>query len=222
MLVDSRRLAQPNQKTLADRLIGRLDRILRVVLPVETGSSKASPVATCPDPHLNTKQMRHSAALIRVNHSGEVCAQALYVGQSITARSPELQESLQKAALEEREHLHWCAERLDELKARPSLLNPLWMTGSLAIGVTAGLFGDGVSLGFVEETERQVCHHLDGHLAKLCPEDLRSRAILTTMLADEARHADNAVRSGAQRLPGPVKYLMKIHAKLMTKSSYWI
>ena len=181
-----------------------------------------SPALNCPDQHLNSQQTRQSAGLMRVNHSGEVCAQALYVGQSITARGLKLQESLESAAAEEREHLNWCAERLAELNSRPSLLNPLWMSGALAIGVAAGLFGDDVSLGFVEETERQVCDHLDRHLSILCPEDLRSRAIVAAMRADEARHADQAMRAGAKKLPRPVKYLMKIQAKLMTQSAYWI
>jgi 3-demethoxyubiquinol 3-hydroxylase len=222
MSLDCHILTGPNPRSVADRLIGRVDRLMRVVLPADTAASKASPAGTCPAVHLNSEQIRQSAALIRVNHSGEVCAQALYVGQSITARSVGLQKSLETAALEERDHLCWCAERLAELNARPSLLNPLWMTGSMVIGMTAGLFGDGVSLGFVEETERQVVDHLDGHLAKLCAEDLRSRAIVIAMRGDEARHADKAMHAGAKKLPTPVKYLMKIHAKLMTRTTYWI
>ena len=157
---------------------------------------------------------------MRVNHTGEVCAQALYMGQGMIARKPAIKRSLEDASAEESDHLRWCKERLEELKTRPSLLNPAWFTGSLAIGVGAAMISDAASLGFVEETERQVCAHLDGHLAELPSEDLRSRAILLTMREDEARHADNANARGARPMPRPIKYLMKIQARVMTSLAY--
>lgn len=187
----------------------------------------APPVARRPDPgaglppvELDEAQRRHVAGLMRVNHTGEVCAQALYCGQAAVARDPAVRAQLLEAAQEETDHLAWCAGRLAALDSRPSLLNPLWYAGSYAIGVAAGLRGDGWNLGFVVETERQVEAHLDEHLATLPPGDEHSRRILETMKADEARHADHAEAAGARRLPWPIPQAMAVTAKLMKAVAY--
>lgn len=163
---------------------------------------------------------RHAAGLMRVNHTGEVCAQALYVGQAAVARDAATRAQLLAAAQEETDHLAWCAERLEELHSRPSLLNPLWYAGSYAIGLAAGLRGDGWNLGFVVETERQVEAHLEEHLQTLPSEDRRSRAILETMKTDEARHADHAEQAGARVLPPPVPRLMALASSIMKAVAY--
>jgi ubiquinone biosynthesis monooxygenase Coq7 len=173
--------------------------------------------ATAPD--LDTDERRHAGALMRVNHVGEVCAQALYQAQALTARTPELRQQMLAAAREELDHLAWTQQRLDELGARPSLLNPLWYAGSFGIGLLAGRLGDAVSLGFVVETERQVERHLAGHLDRLPPADRRSRAIVDQMKLDEARHADAASGAGAAPLPLPVRWLMRGVAKVMTTTA---
>jgi len=173
--------------------------------------------ATAPD--LDTDERRHAGALMRVNHVGEVCAQALYQAQALTARTPELRRQMLAAAREELDHLAWTQQRLDELGARPSLLNPLWYAGSFGIGLLAGRLGDAVSLGFVVETERQVERHLAGHLDRLPPADRRSRAIVDQMKLDEARHADAAGGAGAAPLPLPVRWLMRGVAKVMTTTA---
>ena len=163
---------------------------------------------------------RHAAGLMRINHTGEVCAQALYVGQAAVARDEATRAQLLAAAQEETDHLAWCAERLEELHSRPSLLNPLWYAGSYAIGLAAGLRGDGWNLGFVVETERQVEAHLEEHLQTLPSEDRRSRAILETMKTDEARHADHAEQAGARVLPPPVPRLMALASSIMKAVAY--
>ncbi len=186
-----------------------------------------SPLATRPNPGadqadvvLDDAERRHAAGLMRINHVGEVCAQALYVGQAAVARDPQTRAQLQAAAQEETDHLAWCADRLRELDSRPSLLNPVWYAGSYAIGLLAGLRGDGWNLGFVVETERQVEAHLDEHLETLPPADARSRAILTVMKADEARHAEHAEAAGARILPQPVPTLMAAASKVMKTVAY--
>jgi ubiquinone biosynthesis monooxygenase Coq7 len=171
---------------------------------------------------LDDDERRHAAGLMRINHVGEVCAQALYIGQAAVARDDATRRQLLAAAQEETDHLAWCAQRLHELGSRPSLLNPLWYAGSYAIGALAGLRGDGWNLGFVVETERQVEAHLDEHLQQLPPADQRSRAILETMKADEARHAEHAQAQGARRLPPPVPTLMAAASKLMKTIAYRI
>lgn len=163
-----------------------------------------------------------AARLMRVNHAGEVAAQALYHGQALVAREPAVREFLLAAAREEGDHLLWCAERLAALHSRPSLLNPLWYAGSVAIGALAGLAGDRVSLGFIAETERQVEGHIDEHLARLPAADGASRAVLEQMKADEVRHGAHALERGGEPLPGPAATLMRLTAKLMTRSAYWI
>jgi len=183
-------------------------------------AQRANPSADEPDVVLDEGERRHAAGLMRINHVGEVCAQALYVGQAAVARDEATRAHLLAAAQEETDHLAWCAQRLDELDSRPSLLNPLWYGGSYAIGVLAGLRGDGWNLGFVVETERQVEAHIDEHLESLPVADLRSRAILEVMKEDEARHADHAQAQGARILPQPVPTLMAMASNLMKAIAY--
>tara|TARA_R110002110_G_scaffold65206_1_gene179862 strand:+ start:9072 stop:9728 length:657 start_codon:yes stop_codon:yes gene_type:complete len=174
-----------------------------------------------PDNNLTTPQQKKSASFMRVNHCGEVCAQALYLGQSLTARNQDTSAAMQEAADEEIDHLVWCEKRLSELNSRTSYLNPIWFTGSLAIGIMAGLAGDKVSLGFLSETENQVVKHLDKHLQLLPYADQRSRAIITQMKADEAEHAILAVQQGAIELPAPIKFTMRITSKIMTTIAHY-
>ena len=205
--------------TPLDRLLDGAQNALETVL----GSARAerpNPAGDRADVVLDDAERRHAAGLMRINHVGEVCAQALYVGQALVARDAATRAQLLHAAQEETDHLAWCADRLSELDSRPSLLNPLWYAGSHAIGVAAGLRGDGWNLGFVVETERQVEAHLDEHLQSLPEADLRSRAILETMKADEARHAANAEAAGARVLPPPIPSLMAAASKLMKTVAY--
>ena len=208
------------------RTLSPLDRLLdsaQNALSTVAGSpraERANPGETIPDVVLDEAERRHAAGLMRINHVGEVCAQALYIGQAAVARDPSTRAYLLDAAQEETDHLAWCAERLQELDSRPSVFNPLWYAGSYALGALAGLRGDGWSLGFVVETERQVEAHLDEHLETLPPADLRSREILTVMKADEARHADHAQQAGARTLPAPIPTLMAGASKLMKAVAY--
>ena len=183
-------------------------------------AERANPAGDLRDPALDDADRRHAAGLMRINHTGEVCAQALYVGQAAVARDEATRAQLRHAAQEETDHLAWCGDRLRELDSRPSLFNPLWYAGSYAIGLAAGLRGDGWNLGFVVETERQVEAHLDEHLGSLPAGDERSRAILRTMKADEARHADHAEQAGARRLPPPIPHLMALSSRLMKLVAY--
>ena len=185
-------------------------------------AQRANPAVGETEVVLDDAERRHAAGLMRINHVGEVCAQALYVGQAAVARDEATRMHLLAAAQEETDHLAWCAQRLDELDSRPSLLNPLWYAGSYAIGALAGLRGDGWNLGFVVETERQVEAHLDEHLQTLPAADARSRAILEVMKADESRHADNAQAQGARVLPPPVPTLMAMASNLMKTIAYRI
>lgn len=208
------------------RRLGVLDRLLdsaQNALSTVAGSPRAerpNPGAGTPDVVLDEAERRHAAGLMRINHVGEVCAQALYIGQAAVARDPATREQLLAAAQEETDHLAWCGERLRELDSRPSLLNPVWYAGSYAIGALAGLRGDGWNLGFVVETERQVEAHLEHHLHALPEADGRSRAILRTMKDDEARHADHAQAAGARRLPQPIPTLMAGASALMKWVAY--
>ena len=172
--------------------------------------------------HLQDSQKKHVAALMRVNHCGEICAQALYSGQSLTARNQQTIHALEQAAREETEHLAWCEQRIQELGGRKSLLNPLWYGGSFALGLVSGALGDKWNLGFLAETERQVGKHLEGHLAQLPEADERSRAVLAQMHKDETYHAQTAKRHGAAELPKPVKSAMRFASKIMTRTSYYI
>ena len=204
-----------------DNLIVEFDKGLRTLFS-RAHSTRAYPDASVPDAPMDEAEKKHAAALMRVNHSGEICAQALYQGQALTARDPAVQETLQRAALEETEHLAWTARRVHELGGHLSVLNPLWYTGSLAIGAVAGLLGDKWNLGFLAETERQVGQHLQSHLDRLPPQDEKSRAIVAQMYADETGHADLANSLGAAELPQPVQLAMKLNSKVMTSTAYWI
>lgn len=203
----------------ADELIAGFDRALRAVAGVHS-ARRPSPAGELAEADLDTAARAHAAALMRINHAGEVCAQALYQGQAFTARDAEKRAALERAAEEEEDHLAWSAERIRELRGRPSLLNPLWYAGSLAIGIAAGALGDRWNLAFLAETERQVEEHLEGHLARLAPEDRRTRAVVAAMRDDERRHRETALSLGAAELPEPVKLLMRAAAKLMTTVSY--
>lgn len=205
--------------SFADRLIEGFDGALRAVAGVHA-AKRASPGRHVPEADLTPAERAHSAALMRVNHVGEVCAQALYEGQALVARNEGVRESLSQAAEEERDHLAWCASRIDELGGRASLLNPLWYLGSFAMGAGAGLLGDRWNLAFLAETERQVEEHLTGHLQDLPESDERSRKLVEAMRADEAKHRQTAVNLGAAQLPGPVKVAMRLAARVMTTVSY--
>lgn len=205
----------------ADRLIGEFDRALRTVAGVARGS-RARPDETLAESELDVTERAHAAALMRVNHVGEVCAQALYQGQSLTARDPAMRAALERAAGEEQDHLAWCAERIAELGGRPSLLNPLWYGGALALGVLAGTLGDRWSLAFLAETEHQVEAHLEGHLARLAPQDARTRRIVEVMRAEEGRHRDTALSLGAAELPAPAKLAMRVAAGAMTRVAHYL
>ena len=210
------------------RTLSRLDRFLndaQSALGTVAGvavAGRANPAGEEVDIVLDEAERRHAAGLMRINHVGEICAQALYNGQAAVAQDPQTRADLLAAAAEETDHLVWCAQRLGELGSRPSLLNPLWYVGSYAIGTLAGLRGDGWNLGFVVETERQVEAHLQEHLQTLPPADTRSRRILETMKADEARHAEHAEAQGARVLPQPIPALMAAASKLMKTIAYRI
>jgi len=206
---------------LLDSLIGAADRALRAVLaPAPAGRPVPAPPGE-PAP-LSDAERRASAALMRVNHAGELAAQALYHGQALLARSQATRDMLLKAARSESDHLAWCEARLKELAARPSRLNPLWYSGSFAIGALAALMGDRASLGFVAETERQVEGHLDDHLDRLPADDARSRAILRAMRAEEVAHGAAAAAAGGESLPLPLRVLMRHTARVMTSTAYWV
>ena len=204
---------------MIDQAIIEFDKALRTVF-APARSVRPVPGEDIPDAEMSEAERAHAAALMRVNHVGEVCAQALYQGQSIMSRDPAIRDTLRQASQEETEHLAWTERRIAELGGRKSLLNPLWYGGALAIGMLAGRFGDRWNLGFLAETERQVEHHLKGHLDTLPPADLRSRAIVEQMKADEAEHADTAVRLGAHELPAPARVVMKAAARAMTTLTY--
>ena len=204
---------------MLDQLIIEFDRGVRTLF-ASAVSSRAHPDETLPEAEMTEAERQHALGLMRVNHCGEVCAQALYQGQSLTARNAEAREALKHAAFEEVEHLAWTERRIQELGGRPSVFNPLWYTGSLAIGVAAGLLGDKWNLGFLEETEYQVEAHLNSHLQELPPQDEKSRAIVKQMRDDEVKHAEMAHQYGAAKLPLPVRHLMQLTSKLMTSASY--
>ena len=202
-----------------DQLILEFDRALRTIL-APARSVRRTPGDTLPEADLDTEQKRHVVGLMRVNHCGEICAQALYQGQALTSRDPAIREALRGAADEETEHLAWTEQRISELGGRKSLLNPFLYLGSLTLGLAAGAVGDKWNLGFLAETERQVEAHLDGHLVSLPPDDGRSRAIVDQMRRDEIQHAETAVQYGARELPTPIKLVMKLAAKVMTTAAY--
>ncbi len=206
--------------TPADRLIDHLDQGLRTVFGNPPTTGRPHPAAGVAEGELSEADRHHSAGLMRVNHCGEVCAQALYQGQALTARDPAIRDAMRDAADEENDHLAWCRERLTELDSRTSLLDPAFHLGSLTLGAAAGAAGDRWSLGFLAETERQVVRHLSGHLERLPEDDHRSRAIVTQMRTDEGEHASMAVQAGARELPAPVKRMMQLTSKVMTTLTY--
>ena len=204
-----------------DRLCLTVDNTLKTLTATQAASRRANPAQGIDDT-LPADERSHVAGLMRVNHTGEVCAQALYQGQALTAKLPKVRAAMEHAAEEENDHLEWCKQRLDELDSHVSWLNPVWYAGSFAIGAVAGLAGDKWSLGFVAETEHQVVSHLQAHQKKLPLEDSRTRAILTVMEADEAEHAATARAAGAADLPAPVQAVMAGVSKVMTTTAYYI
>ena len=205
-----------------DRVIAEIGHAMSTALGARPHAERANPAANLPQASLDDDERRHAAGLMRINHTGEVCAQALYQAQAAVARDAQTRQQLLDAAQEETDHLAWCHERLDELDSRPSLFNPLWYAGSYAIGLVAGLRGDGWNLGFVVETERQVEAHLGEHLSDggLPADDRRSRAIVQIMKEDEARHAEHALAAGARALPAPIPTLMRFAATAMKRVAY--
>lgn len=204
-----------------DRFIINADRTLRTLAAgSDMIAERPSPARPLAENELTDTERKRSAALMRVNHTGEVCAQALYQGQALTAKLPHVRSEMEKAAAEEIDHLVWCQERIDALGSHISYLNPLWYGLSFAIGAGAGLVNDKISLGFVAATEDQVCKHLEHHLQQLPEQDNRSRAVIEQMLDDEARHADMAIDAGGYRFPATVKGLMSLVSKVMTATSY--
>ncbi|MGB5465728.1 MAG: 2-polyprenyl-3-methyl-6-methoxy-1,4-benzoquinone monooxygenase [Sedimenticolaceae bacterium] len=206
----------------ADRLLMNLDQAVRTLFGRPQVTERTNPADSLPEIEMSETQRDHAARLMRINHTGEVCAQGLYQGQALTARDPAVRRSMQRSAAEENDHLDWCERRVEELGGRLSLLNPLWYAGSFAIGAAAGIAGDRWSLGFVAETEKQVEGHLDEHLEQLPPDDRRTRAILEQMKADEIAHGQKAMAHGGVQLPGPIRGLMKLTSKIMTMSVYRI
>jgi len=211
---------QERSLTPFDHLLSIAGNALRTIAAPAGQSARQSPAAHVPDAELSANQRRHSAGLMRVNHAGEVAAQGLYQGHAAVARDPGHQQEMQQAAIEEFDHLAWCEQRLAELDATPSMLSALWYAGAFAIGAASGILGDKWSLGFIAETEEQVCEHLDSHMQRLPDEDARSRAIVRQMRAEEKEHGDNARRAGAAELPEPVRRLMQLTAKVMTSTAY--
>lgn len=208
--------------TTLDRLISEADTVMRTLSSRGNTAGRPSPARGHSESQLDERSQKHVASLMRVNHTGEVCAQALYQGQALTAKLPTVRDEMREAAAEEVDHLVWCEERLRQLNSRPSVLNPAWYGLSFAIGALAGAVGDAVSLGFVAATEERVCAHLKDHLRQLPEDDRRSRLILQQMLEDEERHGENALAAGGQNFPRPVKNAMTALSQVMTRSSYYI
>lgn len=208
--------------SLLDKFIVEFDQALRTATGNTPASQRPSPALSLEATELEPEEKVRSGRLMRVNHCGEVCAQALYHGQALTAKSGRVSNAMLKAAEEETDHLVWCETRLKELDTKVSVLNPLWYASSYAMGALTGLLGDKINLGFVAATEEQVCRHLDEHLEKLPDEDHKSRAILETMRDDEKRHEETALEKGGARYPSPIKTLMTGVSRVMTRSSYWI
>lgn len=208
--------------SMTDQLLSQMDKALRTLAPGKVSHQRPSPANTINEAEMTDTERKHAAGLMRVNHSGEVCAQALYQGQALTAKLPTVRVEMEHAAEEEVDHLAWCQERIESLGSHTSVLNPLWYGMSFGLGAAAGLVSDNVSLGFVAATEDQVCKHLESHLYDLPLQDERSRAVIETMLEDEAKHGQAAIAAGGYRFPTPVKGIMSLVSKAMTKSSYKI
>ena len=213
-----------------DHLLINFDQALRTVFGRPLGTGRSDPSVAVNEvisedtgaAALSDRERAESARLMRINHTGEVCAQALYQGQALTARLDNVRDSMEQAAQEENDHLVWCQQRVHALGSHTSVLNPLFYAGSFALGAVAGVIGDKWSLGFVAETERQVVNHLDEHLTRIAPHDHKSRAILEQMKVDELHHGTTALEAGGAELPSPVKQLMQAMSKVMTGTTYWI
>jgi len=208
--------------SFTDRIIENVDGALRTVFGEPSGSGRGNPARGIEDAEISAVGRGESVSLMRVNHAGEVCAQALYQGQALTARRQDVREQMEQAAAEENDHLAWCRQRINELGGHTSYLNPLWYAGSFAIGAATGLLGDKWSLGFLAETEHQVVRHLEGHLGRLPEGDGKSRAILEQMKEDEGKHKTTALHAGGAPLPEPVKKLMALTSKILTATAYRI
>ena len=211
---------QNRELTPLDRLLAGANNALRTIAAPAGRPARISPAANITDRELSDEQKTHAAGLMRVNHAGEVAAQGLYQGHAAVARDAATEEQMQRAADEEFDHLAWCEQRLAELDAGPSRLSPVWYAGAFAIGAASGVLGDRWSLGFIAETEKQVCAHLDSHHERLPEDDVKSRAIVEKMRAEEEEHGENAIEAGAVPLPDPIQRLMQLTAKVMTRTAY--
>ena len=212
---------EERQLSPLDRFLSGIDGAMRAVGSSPARATRRNPAADVPEASLSAAEKSHSAGLMRVNHAGEIAAQGLYQGHAMVARGPEIEMQMKQAADEELDHLGWCEERLGELGSGPSRLRSVWYAGAWMTGVASGVLGDKWSLGFIEETERQVSEHLRGHLDRLPESDAKSRAIVTQMRDEEEQHGANAREAGAAKLPGPVRRLMRLTAKIMTTTAYW-
>ena len=210
------------QYSFFDRLCMVADSALKTTKGIYDAAPRPNPAADIAEQEMTADEKAHAANLMRINHTGEVCAQALYQGQALTAKLPEIRQEMEHAAQEEVDHLAWCSQRLNELNSHESYLNPFWYASSFTIGAVAGLVGDKWSLGFVAETENQVCKHLEDHLKKLPEQDHKSKAILSQMHTEELKHATTAIENGAAELPKPIKAGMKVMSKVMTGTVYYI
>ena len=208
--------------SLLDRFIGHFDEAMRTVFGPPPQAARANPAAGRSDEDMDSAARELAGRLMRVNHAGEICAQALYQGQALTAKLPNVREKMEQAAREENDHLAWTEERVRDLGTHTSYLNPLWYAGSFTLGASAGLLGDRWSLGFLAETERQVVEHLSGHLSRLPPQDHKSHAIVEQMREDEGRHATVAIEAGAAELPQPIKQIMRLASKVMISAAHWV
>ncbi len=211
---------QREHHTPIDRLIVQFDQALRTLVPGSSTQKRPSPAKSLQEQVLSDRERKQAAALMRINHTGEVCAQALYQGQALTAKLPDVRQAMEEAAQEEVDHLAWCEQRLQELDSRSSLFNPAWYAMSFGLGAVAGLAGDKWSLGFVAETEEQVCEHLQDHLTQLPAKDVKSKAVLQQMLIDEKQHGETARKAGGETLPTPIKLAMKSMSVVMKKTAY--
>jgi ubiquinone biosynthesis monooxygenase Coq7 len=210
------------QLSLLDKLLDQIDSGLRTSFGSAPAPNRVSPAQAIEEPELTEEQRQHAIGLMRVNHAGEICAQALYQGQALTAKLPHVGEQMRESAAEEIDHLAWCEQRIHQLGGKTSALNPVWYAMSFTLGAGAGLISDKLSLGFVAATEDQVCNHLEKHLQQLPEDDAKSRSIVEQMLVDEAQHAESALAAGGHKFPKPVKALMTLVSSAMTKSSYKI
>ncbi len=208
--------------SLIDRLCLGFDQAFRALSNTSKTTGRVNPAVSIQESNMNAEERKHAAALMRINHTGEVCAQALYHGQALASHSSMIKEKMQQAAMEEGDHLAWCKQRVFELGSHTSYLNPLWYAGSFSIGFAAGLVGDKWSLGFLAETEQQVVNHLEKHMSQLAHQDHKSHAILKQMQQDEALHRDDAIKAGANKLPSFIQNMMRIMSRIMVKTTYRI